>query len=328
MTTSLQQIREQLLKQEQKKENNFSGGGDNTVYPFWNIPENTTSTIRFLPDADESNIYFWRERQMIKIPFSGIVGQSDKDTIVTVPCVEMWNEKCPIHAEIRPWFKDPTMEDMARKYWKKRSYIFQGFVVEDALKEETPPENPIRRFIINTSVFNIIKSALMDPDFPEMPTDTELGTDFKLSKTIKGKYADYTTSNWARRERALSETEREAIATHGLFDLNEFMPKKPSDEEMGIIFKMFEDSLEGKPYDPAKYASFYRPYGLEWEGDKTVGSVNAQPASTPKESVTTSTDTKETVDTDDTPFTPDNDEPETKKSVEDILSAIRNRKSS
>jgi hypothetical protein len=24
----------------------------------------------------------------------------------------MWGEQCPVHAEIRPWFKDTTMEDM------------------------------------------------------------------------------------------------------------------------------------------------------------------------------------------------------------------------
>ena len=50
--------------------------------------------------------------------------------------------------------KDASLEDMGRKYWKKRSYIFQGFVNENPLNE-TAPENPIRRFVIG-SKFNII----------------------------------------------------------------------------------------------------------------------------------------------------------------------------
>jgi hypothetical protein len=266
MATSLAEIRAKLLEQEQKAQgkSNNQGGGDNTVYPFWNIAEGSSATLRFLPDADESNIYFWKERQMIRIPFSGIKGQDEhKQVTVTVPCVEMWGDTCPVHAEIRPWFKDPSLEDTARKYWKKRSYIFQGFVTESPMAEDNVPENPIRRFVINPSIFNIIKAALMDPDFPEIPTDYEQGTDFKLVKTQKGQYADYSTSNWARRERGLSDAERQAVETHGLFDLNEFMPKQPGQEEMNAIFEMFEASVEGQAYDVDRWGTYYRPWGVE-----------------------------------------------------------------
>jgi hypothetical protein len=59
----------------------------------------------------------------------------------------------------------------------------------------------------------------MDPELEEMPTDTLRGLDFRVSKTSKGGYADYSTSKWARKESALTEAEQAAIATHGLFDL-------------------------------------------------------------------------------------------------------------
>ena len=95
----------------------------------------------------------------------------------------MWGDACPVHAEIRPWFKDPSLEDEGRKYWKKRSYIFQGFVTDNPMSDDQPPENPIRRFIINPSIYKIISAALMDPGFPEIPTDFEAGTDFKLTNT-------------------------------------------------------------------------------------------------------------------------------------------------
>jgi len=61
------------------------------------------------------------------------------------------------------------------------------------------------------------------------------GLDFKIAKTSKGGYADYTTSNWSRRERALSEEENESIAKHGLFDLKTFLPKKPTDVELKVM---------------------------------------------------------------------------------------------
>ena len=262
---SLAEIRAKLLEQENKGAGKGASnyGGDNAIFAFWNIPEGSSATLRFLPDGDDTNTYFWRERQMIRIPFSGVAGGDEhKPVTVTVPCMEMWGETCPIHAEIRPWFKDPSMEDMARKYWKKRSYLFQGFVVESPLQEDSLPENPIRRFIINPSIFNIIKQALMDPDFPEIPTDFEQGTDFKLAKTQKGQYADYSTSNWARRERGLTEDERNAIASHGLHNLDDFMPKKPSAEGVNAIFEMFEASVDGQLYDPARFGQFYRPAGV------------------------------------------------------------------
>lgn len=274
---SLAEIRAKLQEQENRRKGSGMGGGDNAIYPFWNIPEGSTATLRFLPDANESNSFFWVERQMIRIPFAGVKGgDENRQVVVQVPCVEMWGETCPIHAEIRPWFKDKNMEDLGRRYWKKRSYIMQGFVVNSPLAEDTVPENPIRRFVINPSIFNIIKSALMDPEMEELPTDFQRGTDFRLTKTTKGQYADYATSAWARKERSLGQEELEAIQKHGLFNLNDFMPKKPNADELAQIFDMFQSSVEGELFDPQRFTAF-RPGGM---------SVNADADDTPATSAT------------------------------------------
>ena len=109
--------------------------GDNAIYPHWNIPENTEAVLRFLPDKDPNNTFFWTERNMIKLPFAGIKGQTDSRPVtVQVPCMEMYGKTCPVLTEVRPWFKDKSMEDMGRKYWKKKSYIFQGFVTTNPWK--------------------------------------------------------------------------------------------------------------------------------------------------------------------------------------------------
>jgi hypothetical protein len=320
---TLAEIRKNLLEQENKNKNNSGGYSDNTIYPFWNIPEGSTATLRFLPDGDEENIYFWRERQMIKIPFSGVKGMDEtKSVTVTVPCMEMWNEKCPVHDEIRPWFKDASMEDMARTYWKKRSYLFQGFVVDSLYKEDTPPENPIRRFIIGAEIFNIIKAALMDPDFDEIPTDFEGGTDFRVTKTQKGQYASYSTSSWARRSRSLSQEERNNIDQFGLFNLNDFLPKKPGEEELKAIFQMFEDSVEGQLYDPEKYSKFYKPSGVELDNNSSPTATEEQESikpSTSKQKVKEVTEVTEVADNDET------EKSSKTKSAQDVLAMIRNR---
>jgi hypothetical protein len=203
------------------------------------------------------------ERLMIKLPFSGVKGDmNSKPVVVQVPCVEMWNETCPVLSEVRGWFKDKSLEDMGRKYWKKKSYIFQGFVTENPLVDDTSPENPIRRFVISPSIFNLVKDALMDPDIQEMPTDYTAGLDFRVTKTTKGQYADYSTSKWSRKETALTETQMAAIDSFGLHNLTDFLPKKPSDVELQAIKEMFEASVDGQPYDVERWGQYYRPYGI------------------------------------------------------------------
>lgn len=259
---SIAEIRAKLLAQQAKSENKNTGNGDRAMYPFWNTPEGQSSTIRFLPDADPSNVYFWVERLVIKLPFQGIKGESDRETLVQVPCMEMYGETCPILAETRPWWKDDSLVDLARKYWKKKSYLFNGFVVNSGFTEENgPPENPVRRFAINTSIFDIIKSSLMNPEMEDLPTDYVSGRDFKLTKTKKGEYANYSTSNWSFKTRSLTSAEQESVEKFGLNNLKDFLPKKPTTEELNVIKEMFQASVEDEPYDPARWSNFYKPYG-------------------------------------------------------------------
>ena len=276
---SLAEIRARLAAAESNK-GGQSTGGDNAIYPHWNIDEGQSATLRFLPDGNAKNTFFWAERAMIKLPFAGIKGEMDsKQVQVQVPCVEMWGDACPILAEVRGWFKDKSLEDMGRKYWKKRSYVFQGFVRENPLSEDRTPENPIRRFIIGPQIFTIIKSALMDPELEELPTDLLRGLDFRITKTSKGGYADYSTSKWSRKESALTEAEQAALAAHGLFDLAEFLPKKPSDTELKVMKEMFEASVDGKPYDPDRWSQYFRPAGVSAPaGGSTAAAAPAEAA--------------------------------------------------
>ena len=329
--TSLATIRAKLKEQENKG-GSTSTGGDSAMYPFWNMSGGDTAVLRFLPDADTNNDFFWVERAMLKFPFTGIVGNPDsKPVTVQVPCMEMYGQSCAVLNEVRGWFKDPTLEDLGKKYWKKRSYVFQGFVVEDPLKEESPPENPIRRFIIGPQIIKLIKSSMMDPEMDEMPTDYTAGLDFRLVKTdASSGYADYTTSKWARRERALSDAEMNAINTYGLFNLRDSLPKIPNEEDQKAIFEMFEASVAGEAYDEERWGNFYRPYGLDSNRTSKPSTVSA-PAPKPvvKEEPQASADTSPPWEESETKETsaPEKDtgsaEPENK--AEDILAMIRAR---
>ena len=274
---TLAEIRAKLKASENKGSDNNRTGGDNSIYAFWNLKEGDESVLRFLPDGNADNTFFWVERAMIKLPFAGIKGESEsKQTIVQVPCVEMYGDTCPILSEVRAWFKDPALEDMGRKYWKKRSYIFQGFVVEDGLKEKETATNPIRRFIIGPQIFTSIRAALVDPELEDLPTDYVHGIDYRMKKGSKGGYADYSTSSWGRRERPLSDDEQAAIKAHGLFNLNDFLPKKPSEIELKVMKEMFEASVDGEPYDMERWGQYFKPAGM------SQNTGDPQKASTPK----------------------------------------------
>jgi hypothetical protein len=310
------------LKASESKSSGERTGGDKSIYPFWNLKEGGESTLRFLPDGNTDNTFFWVERAMIKLPFSGVKGESEsKNITVQIPCVEMYGDTCPILSEVRAWFKDPALEDMGRKYWKKRSYIFQGFVVEDGLgeKSEEQPENPIRRFIIGPQIFTSIRAALVDPELEDLPTDFVHGLDYRMKKSSKGGYADYSTSSWARRERPLSDAEQLAIKQHGLFNLSDFLPKKPGEVELKVMKEMFEASVDGEPYDMDRWGQYFKPAGMSQNtGDPKAApkasvapaddfddepATKAAPAPTPKTEASSSGDSK----------------------AQDILAMIRNR---
>jgi len=331
MATSLAEIRAKLQAQQGRGQGGGQTQGDNAIYAHWNITEGSTARVRFLPDADNKNPFFWIERAMIKLPFAGIKGQSDsKPTIVQVPCVEMWGDACPILAEVRPWFKDATLEEMGRKYWKKKSYLFQGFVRENPLGDDKTPENPIRRFIISPQIFNLITNALKDPDMENMPTDYQNGSDFSIKKTSKGGYADYNTSGFARKESALSSAEQAAIDQFGLYNLADFLPKRPGEVELKVIKEMFEASVDGQPYDPDRWGQYFKPAGFGGN-DRTDSAPAASAAPAPRAPVAAApvNDTPPfDVDEDDAPVATAPVAAPAKvpsQKAEDILAMIRNR---
>lgn len=327
--SKLERMRQLLNEQNKKVDTKPRVFENNGLYPFWNIDEGARCVIRFLPDGDTSNEdTFWKESKNIKLTFKGIKGVNNTPFELKVPCVEMWGEPCPILGYIRAekWFNDPDMKALGSKYWKKSTWIMQGFVPENPLVEENPPANPIRRFSIGRQLFEIIRSGIVDPDLEASPDDFDNGYDFYLKKMIKPgtKHGDYTTSKWAARSRSLSAQEREAIDTYGLTDLREFLPKKPTAKQTEMLFDMFKASLEEDLYDANKWGDLpWRPRGLDnnvvpKQDASTDDSDNDKPVT--RKAVTQPVEEKKTVASTDAAA------PAASARVEDILAKIRSQK--
>jgi hypothetical protein len=168
----------------------------------------------------------------------------------------------------------------------------------------------------------------------DLPTDILRGVDFKITKTSKGGYADYSTSKYARRERALDDAEQAAIKEHGLFNLKDFLPKKPGEVELKVMKEMFEASVDGEAFDMERWGQYFKPAGMGGSGSATGSNTKAAaPAA-------------KSVDEDDVPFesaasapavkvaeeapvaekaTPASNGSEASARAQDILAMIRNR---
>ena len=79
---SLAEIRAKLQEANNRSSGNSTGGGDNAIYPHWNMQEGREAVVRFLPDGNADNTFFWVERAMIKLPFAGIKGETDSVVIL------------------------------------------------------------------------------------------------------------------------------------------------------------------------------------------------------------------------------------------------------
>ena len=85
---SLAEIRAKLKSQEVNRSTSNTGG-DNAIYPHWNIAEGSEAVVRFLPDKDTNNTFFWTERNMIKLPFAGIKGQTDSRPVQVLSLIHI-----------------------------------------------------------------------------------------------------------------------------------------------------------------------------------------------------------------------------------------------
>jgi len=112
-----------------------------------------------------------------------------------------------------------------------------------------------------------------------------------------------------------------------LFNLNDFLPKKPTDVELKVMKEMFEASVDGEAYDMDKWGQYFRPAGMsQATGDpnKSAASAPAQTAPAPEQPAPAPA-VAETV-TEAAPATAETTtEDNGSNRAQDILAMIRNR---
>jgi hypothetical protein len=102
-----------------------------------------------------------------------------------------------------------------------------------------------------------------------------------------------------------------------LFNLKDYLPKKPTDVELKVIKEMFEASVDGEAYDAERWGQYYRAAGMS----QATGDPNTRNTA------------KAPVEDDEPPFEPSKaapvaeSKPASDSKASDILSMIRARQS-
>ena len=101
--SAFEKMRDLLIAEDPDLANlSSSPSRDPSIFSNWKMAVGAAAMLRFLLDGNKDNTFFWVVRDMIKLPFYGFkVKPEFKQVIVQVPCMEMYNEECPVLREVR-----------------------------------------------------------------------------------------------------------------------------------------------------------------------------------------------------------------------------------
>lgn len=214
-----------------------------TFFPFWDMNENESVVVRFLPDLNQSNpMGFLVEKTHHRLILNG--------QIKTVPCLEMYGEKCPVCKVSKDYYAVGDKEN-GKNYWRKKQYYTQAIIIKDPLPADKETgekwDGKVGILPIGFQIYNVIKSAFASSIEPMdcVPFDFNGGYDFIITKSGQGKFAGYANgTKFIMKQRALNDAEL-SVAEEGMIDLSTLLPKNIGIEK---VQAMLNAALCGKTY--------------------------------------------------------------------------------
>jgi gp32 DNA binding protein like len=194
-------------------ENSNSDASWKKFFPFWKGEVDSTSTFRFLPDLDENNnLAFLVENLVHELVVNG---KKEK-----VACLKMYGEDCPICNLSADYYNEKSPnhnEALGKKYYRKKSYIGQGIVIETEIEHDH--DQLVKLIEFGPQVFKQIQAAFKSGDMEEVPYDLEAGYNFRFRKTVTGGGQNsYTTSNFAPKQTSLGADVIDQLELYNLAD--------------------------------------------------------------------------------------------------------------
>lgn len=274
MNYDLAQMREQLLAQQSN--NQRRSDSSSNFFPFSKLKAGDAIRIRFVEDGDETNQFFWRKRATRTLKFNGAISNGqfyDGEVYVDVPAFnlkvgEVDNTippECQFKSEddviqqlIKPlWNGTEEGEATYRKFSRKETFLYQGFVRSEGY------ETKLYRFLFTSKLNAQVQSCITDEEqiraFPNVPVDPENGRDFNLKVKLDNGRKDYSSSSWALSTSPLTDAERKFLEENDKFILRDFLPKRPTSEQLEIMAEMFNSICNDEPFNFDKWGTVFKP---------------------------------------------------------------------
>jgi hypothetical protein len=225
-----------------KKETESGGENDgwwSKFFQFYKMNFDETVEFRFLPDLDQEN------------PLGFIVENKYHELLINgkkkrIACAKMYDESCACCEHSQKYY-DEGDEKMGKSFWRKIDYIVQGLIISTPFEYPIrADENPVRMLSLGPKLYKVIEAKIVKGDLDEMPYDMVNGYNFRINKTKQGEYADYTTSDFARRSTPIPEN---FLPNLEMYDLKNFRYGKIEREQMDAMIEAF---LTGRSYETEK----------------------------------------------------------------------------
>ena len=227
-----------------KKSEESSGDGNSNIwdnfYPFFRMKDDEQALFRFLPDKDKDNpLGFIVENVYHQLMING--------KRKNVGCSSMYGHDCEFCKTSRKYY-DADDKITGKQFWRRVDYIAQGLVIQSPFDIDEK-DNSVRLISIGPQLFKIIESKIMMGDLDAAPYDLEEGYDFRIIKTKKGEYSEYTTSDFKRKS---TPADPELMSKAELFDLKDYRYHEVSQEQAEA---MIQAVLTGASYENEKSSS-------------------------------------------------------------------------
>lgn len=251
---------------------NRGGGSSNVFYRYKNMDFGSTATIRFLPASaeileNEVQPKFWVPKKVIRLRFEN-PEQAESEVILPIPAMQMYTncktENDLVLKQAKALFdeaealgkkgKEEESKQVRAKasyHWHRGETIAQCFVIRSPFTEQDPPENIIRLVELNKQIMNVINATLNSDDaevkLEYWPCHGRKGTNFVIKKSKSGDWPKYDAGSCFSRTTSSWTTEQvEAMEKFGLFNLEMFLPARPSNEEYELLAEIVRLSIEGE----------------------------------------------------------------------------------
>lgn len=263
--------------------------GPSRYYPLGKVEIDQSATFRFVRDKNEDNpMGFLKEIINHNLTING---QEKR-----VPCLEMYGLKCPVCAAASEFFNS-NQNNLGSKLWKKRNYVAQVLVIDDPLKLDVDPSNPVKLLSIGKQVYDILKEATLSGDIENDPDAYEGGHNFIIKKTKGGAKPDgtgfYPTyvvgTRFSPKQTDVPEELRELVEAN-LIDLNDLVQDQPDIDAYHADLQAALTALTGgraaapaparQAAAPAQAAASNDDDDAPFEGGQTAAASSATAGST------------------------------------------------